>query len=362
MAVPTYDELLNRYGVGDSTLENAVSDSHLRELSSELDKWERLARYLEIPNKDIESVKRQREVEEQGERMLESWKQRCGSKATYSVLVRALLQVSRTDLAEKVVQSLRMSLLSPVLTAQNTQQSSQQQLDITPTLVALEEDFFELVKYIETTLEHNKVEITTLTSRFRMLPQSVRRQYETDTNYLTTRQKILDSRTTKDLFDNLTALRHWSFMMPDTLAHIVKDVNINGIQRKVDQYKRSLLTFKAKTKLRDLVGTSFPVPDYCMELTMKVEGWEEKTIEEVEKIITNIMRRATYSGHDIHRSLKAVITGCIELTFILVEPGHLISEKLPNLCRYTGVINIQVDGDNVYAKESTKADVSNNLY
>ena len=97
---------------------------------------------------------------------------------------------------------------------------------------------------------------------------------------------------------------------------------------------------------------------------MKVEGWEEKTIKEAEKIISNIMRRATYSGHDIHRGWKAVNTGCIELTFILMEPGHdhLISEKLPNLCRDTGVINIQVDGDNVYAKESTKADVSSNLY
>ena len=49
-----------------------------------------------------------------------------------------------------------------------------------------------------------------------MLPQSVRRQHQTDENYIATRQKILDSKTIKKLFDNLNELKHWSYMTPDS--------------------------------------------------------------------------------------------------------------------------------------------------
>ena len=98
-----------------------------------------------------------------------------------------------------------------------------------------------------------------------MLPQSIRRQQETDIDFKATRQRILDS-TTKELFNNLTALKHWSYMMPDTLE------------------------YKANTKLRDLIGINFPVPDYCIELTMEVEGWEDKTIQEVENRAVNMVQ------------------------------------------------------------------------
>ena len=40
-------------------------------------------------------------------KLLEYWKQRCGSKATYRVMIEALLQINRTDLAEKIIGSVR---------------------------------------------------------------------------------------------------------------------------------------------------------------------------------------------------------------------------------------------------------------
>ena len=81
-------------------------------------------------------------------------------------------------------------------------------------------------------------------------------------------------------------------MTPDTLAHILKDVKIDDVHKRIDEYKEKLMAFKANTKLRELVGISFPVPDYCVELTMEVEGWEDKTIQEVEDRAVNIVRRA----------------------------------------------------------------------
>lgn len=391
MAVPTYDELLSRYGVEGSTMEQTLHDNHLRAVSFELGKWERIARCLGIPSKDIEMIKSQGDAEEQRDRMLECWKQRCGCKATYSVLVKALLQVNRTDLAEKVV-SLRLtppdqSLLVPrescvirtsslasdsrienmytstnvsVLSPTNTLCLPMSQVsDVTATLAELEEDFYKLVTYVEASLETNEVELNTLTKRFRMLPQSVRRQHETDANYATTRQRVLDSKSVKALFDNLTALKHWSFMMPDTLAHIVKDVTINGedVRKRIDTYQKKLSTFKTNTKLRDLIGTNFPVPDYCMELTLKVEGWEDKTIEGAEKNTMNVIRRATYNGLSVGLGWKEVIIGSVKLVFILMEPIDLSLDVLLETCAGTGVINIQIDGIDVYDRSHSRLEV-----
>ena len=117
----------------------------------------------------------------------------------------------------------------------------------------------------------------------------------------------------KELFDNLTALKHWSYMMPDTLEDILKDIESDEIHKKIEEYKCKLVVFKTNTKLRELINTSFPVPDYCMELTMEVEGWEDKIIQEVENRAVNIVRRATYSGSpNVNIGWKGVIPGSIK--------------------------------------------------
>ena len=74
----------------------------------------------------------------------------------------------------------------------------------------LEDEFCSLVIYIVDTLEKNQVSLNTITRQFSMLPQSIKRQHETDENYKETRRRILaiDSETVKKLFDNLTDLKY----------------------------------------------------------------------------------------------------------------------------------------------------------
>ena len=159
----------------------------------------------------------------------------------------------------------------------------------------------------------------------------------------------MESTTIKTLFDNLTALKHWSFMMPDTLDHILKDVKNDNIHQKVDKYMEKLSTFKMKTKLSDLIRIHFDVPDYCIELTMEVEGWEDKTIEEAEKAAKNIMRCAAY-GHHVPLGWKGVEPGSMKLTFILLESIKITPDvSLDAICRkYTGIMNIKLDGNILY--------------
>ena len=130
-------------------------------------------------------------------------------------------------------------------------------------------------------------------------------------------------------------------MTPNILAHKLEDVKINQIHRKIDMYREKMSDFKSNTKLKDMINTSFAVPDYCIELTMEVEGWEDKTIEEVELAIENILivPPSTYS-QKVCLGWKSMDTGSIRLTFILMES---ITENLLKLCEEKGVISIHLE-------------------
>ena len=373
MAVPTYEGLLAHCNVDSSLMEQTFNDDHLMKLATNLDSCEMLAMFLGMPDTEIKVIMSQGDVGVQRIKLLKCWKQRCGSMATYKRLVEALLQINRTDLAEKVVALLQQNhsesnqtppkspaSSSGIEDAFSSAAMSPLSLPATPrqhraqvmisTLIELEEEFHELVTYIEDTLENSEVSLNTITNRFRMLPQSVRRQHETDESYKKTRRRILGSKTVKKLFDNLTELKHWNYMTPDTLAHILKDVKIDDMHKKINEYKDKLMVFKANTKLRELINISFPVPDYCMELTMEVEGWEDKTIQEVETSVINIMRRATYKTH---LGWKGVNPGSIKVTFILMDYiNH--PEWLTIICKDYGIIGIQIDGDTFFTDDHTK--------
>ena len=102
MAVPTYEDLLKRNNIDNVVMEQEFSDSHVMEFASKLGRWEMLAKSLKIPDSEIEAIKDGRELELQRIKLLEYWKQRCGSKATYRAMIEALLQINRTDLAERI--------------------------------------------------------------------------------------------------------------------------------------------------------------------------------------------------------------------------------------------------------------------
>ena len=193
--------------------------------------WETLAKFLDMPNKDIVNIKSQGDVVVQTLKMLECWKQRCGSMATYEAMVKVLLQISRTDLTEKVItlrQSSRppkntqalscpkessltaptspasssgikdaaSSVISPLSLSATTREQTTQ--EVIQTLNELEDEFYELVTFVETTLKTSNVQIETLTRRFSMLPQSIQRRYQIDENYKAIRQRVLDSESIKN--------------------------------------------------------------------------------------------------------------------------------------------------------------------
>ena len=82
-----------------------VEDEELEELSEQLgNSWEKLARRLKFTKAEIIGFhKDNEEYAKKALGMLEKWKEKCGSAATYQILYDALCHrlVSRKDLAEK---------------------------------------------------------------------------------------------------------------------------------------------------------------------------------------------------------------------------------------------------------------------
>ena len=400
MALLTYDELLIEEQIESSTMEHIVQNSDLLNLSFKLDRWELLANSLELESSDVESIRSCGNMEEQRLKMLQLWKQR-NVRATYEVLTRAMLRIRRTDLAVIVAKmvssrassddqkstavtdctrSARSSLSTSNENTSHPLASSSEIIplgplaprfpvhtcyssgfviapstclswDIGTTIQELEGDFHKLLIQIEHILEENGIKSCALVSRFRCLPESVKRQHQTDRKYTRTRRRILNSETIRELFDNLTELKNWNFMMPETLYEILRDVDIEEIHKKVQNYRDKLSAFKASTKLKDLIGISFMVPDYCIRLTMKVEGWEGKTIEEAERAACNTLRCYVMPpGHDhpIRLGYEKVRGGCVELTYILLESMNL---RASTCTKHEGVITIELDDNILYSDD-----------
>ena len=223
--------------------------------------------------------------------------------------------------------------------------------EVEQNLKELRNDFFHLINGVEDSLKNNSISVEVLTRRFRMLPQSIRRQQQIDGSFSDIRQRALKSTTVKELFDNLTELKHWSFMTPEILTYIIQDVKEVHFDTAI--YESKLLNFKTRTKVKDLIGWEILLPDFYMELHIKVRGWQEKTIHDAEKSVHTLLLRA---GYQDLKSVgpQCVKQGCIELTYILLESinTHALSNKeLFDTYETYGIISISINQDTVYNGE-----------
>ena len=238
---------------------------------------------------------------------LELRKQLLLNETDVSTLREALRDIRRLDL---------VTCIDYFLTAQLNKEVEQN-------LKELRDDFFHLNNGVEDSLKKSGINLEVLTRRFRMLPRSIRRQEEA---FSEIRQRALKSTTIKELFDNLTGLKHWSYMTPEILTYIVQDVKEVHFDMAV--YESKLLRFKTKTKLKDLISWEFLLPDFYMELHIKVRGWQEKTIDDAEKSVHTLLARAGYRNPKVG-GLQGVRQGCIELVYVLLESidGRAFSNK-----------------------------------
>ena len=216
----------------------------------------------------------------------------------------------------------------------------------------LQEDFVALTNCIEDSLKKNDVSLEVIMKRFRVLSPSIRTQQQMDEAFSGIRHRTLESKTIKQLFDNLTELKCWNFMTPEILTYIIRDVK--EVHFDVAVYESKLLDFKTNTKVRDLIGLQFLLPAFYIQLNVKVLGWKEKTIRDAEKSVHRLLVQAGYQDPRLLGGLQGVKHGCIELAYVLldsIDTSALSNKELFDMYEANGIISISVDQIIVYSKE-----------
>ena len=113
MAVITLKALMKEVGLHPETLNESISDAHIRAIGLFLPSWHKVATYLELSETDLDDVEQEgRDEQDKRLKALQKWKGKFGFKATYRKLVEVLLSLTMADVAEKVCSLLKGTVLS----------------------------------------------------------------------------------------------------------------------------------------------------------------------------------------------------------------------------------------------------------
>ena len=101
--------LIERYTLSDELLDETVSKEHVKEASRVIDDHEILGPELGLSAAQMAAIDQKQAPELQRVAMLKKWKQKFAWKATYRMLIEALLKCSRADLAQQLCEWLVQS-------------------------------------------------------------------------------------------------------------------------------------------------------------------------------------------------------------------------------------------------------------
>lgn len=107
MDPPTVDDISARYGVTDDQLDKPCSDTDLVNIAGILVSWRDVTPHLGL--KEADEVDIEKDVQTEREKRLKAlrtWKTKFDFKATYKVLVEALVKANKAEQAGKVCQIL----------------------------------------------------------------------------------------------------------------------------------------------------------------------------------------------------------------------------------------------------------------
>ena len=91
------------------TLQKPCSDEHIVEIASEALRWKCIASHLQLSEIDVEDIETYspKDAPSQRIKMLKTWKDKFGAKATYKVLASAFYKDKQVHLVEKIVTLLK---------------------------------------------------------------------------------------------------------------------------------------------------------------------------------------------------------------------------------------------------------------
>ena len=357
----TVHELASSAGVPLQNLDYKCSDCDLKEFSELCDPWELAASHLGLTEPQISAIREDNtKTEVRRLKLLQKWKECMTTKATYKTLIEAFLKCKLTQQALYVCEYLKNHQLSishdgAVGTGESEDEcvmSQKQQNDRSYAVSAhqtsehrIRRNARESLRMIDrkfasvqrqliaadgVTLEKLKLYVATFPS------------FKPDYS-----ASVLDSTSTLEFFHKLKD--YCNTQNPDILEDLVEALGDNKTRRELKEFIHEYKTFQRTTKLKDLVGTFeglvefIPLADTVthkeLEIRLK-DDWEEKTVEDLEKLKDQLSSRAW--------CLRIIEKKSLIVTYLIPRFEHIQVEKLEGyLCRHN-VLQIIMDGKCIF--------------
>ena len=288
----TVKELADEVGLPLQSLDKAFREEHIHLLAEFCDPWELTGYHLKLTKVDISTIRNDNETTPLKRiATLGTWSEKFAHKATYRVLVEALILSKHAKQALKLCEKLH-SIAPPPVTENVTpchsslsvaavslhtrnEELVSQGVDITQSMRQLEMQFVRIQNHFllpraagtAVTLEQLQICVSTLPSFAIDAPQL-----------------LLEANSIQLFIFNL---KHYcSALNPDILEGLIEVLGDEETKSMMISYNKDLHEFQCKTKLKDFIGYyNGPSPVDFEEVKLKLgNGWREKTLADLKLI------------------------------------------------------------------------------
>ena len=322
----TVEELAEEAGLPLQYLDKAFLEEHAHLLAEYCDPWENVGYNLKLKKVDIKAIKHDNETTDLRRiATLETWYETFAHKATYRVLIEALIQSKYAKQALNICKKLKrheipgsdhsvndgnsvIPINDPSLLHLSTEQKTSDchnTPDVAESIHQLQMRFICIQnRFLQSGTERG-VTLEQLRTCLSTLPS-----FTSDTPQL-----LLEARSIELFTFNLK--KYCCALNPDILEGLIKvhgDVETKGM---INQYNRDLHDFQCKTKLKDFIDNyDGPTPPEYKEVQVKLgDNWREKTLADVKLLNSQISRQSWL--------VKMVSIGSIYVTFMIPQVDDL---------------------------------------
>ena len=291
-------------------------------LSEVYKKWFDIGIQLELTHGTLENIEANyKTVEERCREMLHTWLSQVEPAPTWAALVEALKSpsVKCEDVARKIELEhlpipgssqdqvyLNVIQSTNINNSQNTDfhdcEEDEEDSEVKVRMDKLDERFSDLVKHAYRDLVKNQgLSVSDLRSHLDNFPSTRRHKHQEFLDIYIVRMG--HDVTVDDLWSQLCS--YWHFINYELLEHIIKESGCKKLKKKMENYKKDLISFKRETSLHDFVKC-FP------------------------KLCSESLRLAAGSNHRLEVKIDGKIGKLIHLDRL--EKGFVSTLSLPKIC------------------------------
>ena len=356
----TIKELTEEARLSLECLDLPFHKDHAHILAKFCNQWENIGYNLHLNDANISGIMENNSTAEKRRiATLQLWKEKFAHRATYRVLVQALIESGRAqqalELCYKIKELLsasesdgasvtprdpsllRTEIVSPVDRDSASEEFTLPDVDIVQSIKILETQFSHIQnRFFQSAVAGTGVMLQRLQTCISTLPS-----FTTNTP-----QALLEASSVPLFAHNLK--QYCCALDPDILEGLIKELGDVETKSMMSMYIRTLHSFQCRTKLNDFVGNyEGPTPPEYKEVEIKFgDNWREKTLADVKETKCQISRWSWL--------MKKVSEGSVCVTFMI--PRGEVLELDVNLRGYLqsqGVLQVSVCGVCIFKPKFT---------